>query len=381
MNILHICAYTWSIGGPARVIHDLATVTVAAGHQLTILSPMSPGDELYPAPPGVRVVPVQRTPPISRVFREFSVELYRFLRMHLREYDLVHCHGLWHFGTLAPFLLDRRVAKVVTIHGVLDRWAVGHHQWKKQIMDVLAQKRLLKRADLIHLISPDEEADLRRYLGYSHPHVIFIPNGIPTADFDHLPPRGTFRQQLGLTSGQPMILFMSRLHSKKGLDILLDAFARYARQHPDVQLVLAGPDDGYQATAEAFIREHQLTNQVKLVGMLTGEVKRAALADADLFVLPSYSEGFSIAVLEAMAAGVACLVSDRVGFEGAIRECNAACLTDTTAEAIERNLERLLSDSAFRQQLAQAGQALVRQRYDIDTVANQLLTAYQTIKK
>ncbi|MEZ0609191.1 glycosyltransferase [Fibrella sp. WM1] len=379
MKILHICAYTWSIGGPARVIYDHAAVAVAQGHQIDILSPLSPGDTLYPAPDGARVFPMYRTPPISRFFREFSVDLYRFLKAHLHDYDLVHCHGLWHFGSIAPFLLDKRVAKVVTIHGVLDRWAVQHNQWKKTIMDVLMQKRLLERADLIHLISPDEQDDLLRYLGHRHPRVVLIPNGIPTADFAQLPPRGTFRQQFGLTAEQPMILFMSRLHVKKGLDILLDGFAQYARQHPDTQLVLAGPDDSYQATAEAFIREHQLGNQVKVVGMLTGEAKKAALADADLFVLPSYSEGFSMAVLEAMAAGVACLVSDRVGFEQAIRETNAACLTDTTAGAVAQNLDKVLSDATYRRQIAQNGQQLVRQRYDINTVARQLLAAYESV--
>ena len=378
MRILNICAYTWAIGGPARIIFDHAGVATRRGHQVDILSPLSPGDELYPAPAGVRVIPVLRTTPISRVFREYSTPLYQFLRTHIREYDVVHCHGIWHFGSLAPFLLDDTVTKVITIHGLLDKWAIRHSYWKKKLLSVVLQKRLLRRADLIQINNTDEQQDLLRYLGQQHPHVVLIPNGIPMEEFQTLPPPGTFRGQHGIGANQTMILFMSRLNIKKGLDLLLPAFAQYARRHPDARLVLAGPDDGYQAAAEAFMAENNLTDRIKLVGMLTGETKKAALADADVFVLPSYSEGFSMAVLEAMAAGVPAVVSDRVGFGEVIRQTGAACLTDLTPDGVLASLEKVLTDAPYRQQIRAAGQALVRQQYTIEVVADQLLAAYQT---
>lgn len=379
MRILNICAYTWSIGGPARIIYDHAGVAIQRGHQVDILSPMSPGDELYPAPAGVQVIPVLRTPPLSRVFREYSAPLYRYLTDHIHEYDIVHCHGIWHFGSLAPFLIDQSVTKVVTIHGLLDKWAIRHSYWKKKLLSIVLQKRLLNRADLIQINNTDERSDLLRYLGRQHPNVVIIPNGIPMADFETLPTPGTFRRQHGILATQPLILFMSRLNIKKGLDLLLPAFRQYAERHPDALLVLAGPDDGYQATAEAFIRDNNLTNRVKLVGMLMDDDKKAALADADVFVLPSYSEGFSMAVLEAMAAGTPAIVSDRVGFGDVIRETGAACLTDLTSDSVLASLEKVLHDNNYRDQLRQAGQALVRQRYDIQVVADQLLNAYQTV--
>ena len=137
MRILNICAYTWAIGGPARIIYDHAGVAVQRGHQVDILSPMSPGDDLYPAPEGVRVIPVLRTLPISRVFREYSAPLYQYLKAHIHEYDIVHCHGIWHFGSLAPFLLDKSVKKVITIHGLLDKWAIRHNYWKKKLLTIM----------------------------------------------------------------------------------------------------------------------------------------------------------------------------------------------------------------------------------------------------
>ena len=381
MRILNICAYTWAIGGPARIIYDHAGVAVRRGHQVDILSPLSPGDDLYPAPDGVTVIPVLRTPPVSRVFREYSAPLYTYLKAHIHEYDIVHCHGIWHFGSLAPFLLDKQVAKVVTIHGLLDKWAIRHSYWKKKLLSVVLQKRLLNRADLIQINNDDEHGDLLRYLGHQHPNVVQIPNGIPMADFAQLPAPGTFRRQHGIPPTQPLILFMSRLNIKKGLDLLLPAFAQYAKRHPDALLVLAGPDDGYQAEAEAFIKQNNLAEKVKLVGMLTGDDKKAALADADVFVLPSYSEGFSMAVLEAMASGTPAIVSDRVGFGEVIRETGAACLTELTPVGVLASLEKVLHNEPYRRQISQTGQALVRQRYDIEVVADQLLAAYQTVLK
>ena len=255
--------------------------------------------------------------------------------------------------------------------------AIRHHYWKKKLLSIVLQKRLLNRADLIQINNTDEEGDLLRYLGYRHPNVAIIPNGIPMAEFDVLPPKGQFRATHGIPAEQPMILFMSRLNIKKGLDLLLPAFRDYLVRHPDTRLVLAGPDDGYQATTEAFIRDNNLENSVTLVGMITGDDKKAALADADVFVLPSYSEGFSMAVLEAMAAGTPAIVSDRVGFGEVIRETGAACLTDLTPESVTASLERVLDDNAYRAQIRQTGQTLVRERYDIHVVADQLLAQYQ----
>ncbi len=380
MRILTICAYTWEAGGPSKVIFDHAEVALRYGHQITILSPISAGEKPYAVPHGARLILCQRTPVISRFFREFSGELYRYLQQHIGEYDIIHCHGLWHFGVLAPFFLDQQVAKVVTIHGVLDRWVYAHNRWKKRIIDMLAQKTFLRRADLIHLYNPDERDDLLRYLGYGHPNTVIIPNGIRLGDFANLPPKGQFRQAFGLPAHHKMVLFMSRLNAKKGLDLLLPAFRDYVCKHPDTVLVLAGGDDGYADTARQFIGQNNLSDSIRMVGLLTGDTKKAALADADLFALPSYSEGFSMAVLEAMAAGTPVLVSDRVGFGDTIRQHEAGgVVDDLTVESVRAGLERLLENDALRQRISQNALVLLRTHYDIDIVAKQLLAEYAKV--
>ncbi len=358
------------------MIYDHTQYAVSQGHQVDILSPMSEGDELYPAPAGSRVIACRRNEWISRFFREVSLDLYHYLRKHAGEYDIIHCHGLWHFASVTPFLLDHRVPKVLTIHGVLDAWARKQSAWKKNLVDALIQKKLVMRADLIHILNEDERQDVERYLGRPHPRIVLIPNGIRVQDFSGLPPGGKFREQLGLPDDKKLVLFMSRINSKKGLDLLLPAFRDYCARHDDAVLVLAGSDDGYLAQTQAFIRENGLDRQILLAGMVTGETKLNAFADADAFVLPSYSEGLSMAVLEAMAAGVPTVVSDRVGLGREVGRTQAACLTDLKPDAVREGIEQVLHDPAYAETLSRNARRLVETRYDISIVSERLLQEY-----
>lgn len=381
MKILNICAYTWAIGGPARIIYDHTTVVLRQGHQVDILSPADPTDKIYPAPEGARVIVCKRTQPISRIFPEFSIEAWQYLRQHIHEYDVVHCHGIWHFGSVAPFLFKNQVPKAITIHGLLDKWALHHGLWKKQLFGWLFQKRFLKRADLIQINNHDELNDLYQFLGFQHPNVAIIPNGMQLDELTTLPPKGSFREPFGLPSDKKLVLFMGRLNIKKGLDLLLPAFQRYLQQYDDALLILAGPDDGYKAETERFISDSKLQDKMRMVGMLTDNVKKAALADATVFALPSYSEGFSIAALEAMTAGVPALVSDRIGFDGTVAEYHAAHETPLTIEGVHEGLVKMLQNPEYAQQCAQNAQKMVWQLYDINIVASDLAKEFVKIAR
>lgn len=383
MRILNICAYTWAIGGPARIIYDHTTEVVRQGHEVDILSPMTPGEKSYPVPDGARLIECARTTPFSNIYREFSIDMYRYLKKHIHEYDVVHMHGIWHFGSLAPFLVPNKAIKVITIHGLLDKWAVAHSKWKKDIVTLLYQKRLLGKADLIQINNTDEEEDVIRYLGYRPKNMVIVPNGMKLDEYNRssLPEQGIFRQKHGIRPDQQLVLFMGRLNVKKGLDLLLPAFQKVHQQLPDAILILAGPDDGYKAETEDFIRKHHLGDRIKLVGMLTDTFKKEALSDADLFVLPSYSEGFSIAVLEAMTSGVPALVSDRVGFGDYIARYKAAYLAPLTSDGVADGLLKILQDKAYSAELAKRAHEMVVENFDIKVVANQLLEEYKKVQK
>ena len=381
MKILNICAYTWAIGGPARIIYDHTTEVLRQGHQVDILSPMTPGEKSYPVPAGARLIECKRSKPVSKFFNEFSVELYSYLKQHLSEYDIVHMHGIWHFGSLAPFLVPNHVAKVITIHGLLDRWAIDHSKWKKKIVSTLYQKRLLGKADLIQINNTDEEQDVLHYLGYRPKNMVIVPNGMKVSDYVNLPDKGIFRKKQDLSDTHQIVLFMGRLNIKKGLDLLLPGFEKIHKEVPEAILILAGPDDGYKEETENFIRKHQLADRIRMVGMLTDGDKKEAFSDANLFVLPSYSEGFSIAVLEAMTCKVPTVVSDRVGFGDYIKKYHAAHLTPLTIDGVAEGILKILQQPSYADELRKRAYTMVTENFDISVVANQLLEEYKKIKK
>jgi glycosyltransferase involved in cell wall biosynthesis len=172
---------------------------------------------------------------------------------------------------------------------------------------------------------------------------------------------------------------MSRLNIKKGLDLLLPAFQQYSAQHNDAVLVLAGPDDGYETPAKAFVKENQMIDNVLFTGMLTGDQKLEALQGSDVFVLPSYSEGFSIAVLEAMASHLPCIVSDKVGFAEYIVDYQAATLTDTTVQSLSSCIEKVLLNEPERIHQSQNAYKMLSENFAIEVIAQKMLAAYHDL--
>lgn len=380
VKILNICAYSWDIGGPPKIIYDHAVEQIKLGAEVTILTPITEGQKLYALPEGAKIVVCKRHW-LAKLWAEFSPELFFWIKKHGNEYDVIHIHGLWHFAGLAPYLAGVKTPKCVTIHGLLDRWALANGYWKKKLFGTLFQKSVLDKTELIQINNLDEKNDLQNFLGHTHPNVKIVPNGMNLRNFEKLPEKGIFKEKYNIPKDKKLILFLSRINIKKGLDLLLPAFKTILAKRNDCILVLAGPDDGYLSETERFIETESLQESIKLVGMLVGEDKLAAFADADIFVLPSHSEGFSIATLEALVSGIPSLLSDRVGFGESIRESNAAHLVELNPESIINGLTKMLDDEKYCELLANNGKALVKEKYDIELVAKNLFEEFKKIAK
>ena len=169
---------------------------------------------------------------------------------------------------------------------------------------------------------------------------------------------------------------MGRLHKKKGLELLLRAWARLASQFTDWVLVVAGPDRGFETTVRRLIQELGLVQSVILTGNLQGESKREALGAAEVFVLPSFSEGFSMAVLEAMACSLPVLLTPECNFPEAAAS-GAAVEVEATVRGTEAGLRRLLSlGDTERQKMGRSARTLIAARYTWDRVAEQTMQLY-----
>jgi glycosyltransferase involved in cell wall biosynthesis len=203
-----------------------------------------------------------------------------------------------------------------------------------------------------------------------------IPNGIHLPDFDSLPPSSLFRDAFPETRDKRIALFMARLHVKKGLEHLLRAWARLHRGLPEWQLVVAGPDCGFGHQAKEIVETLSLSRSVTFTGNLRGEMRLAALAAAQAFLHPSFSEGFSMAVLEALACRLPVLITPGCNFrEAAV--AGAAIEVSPDTESTAEGLNQLLAaDAEQLRAMGQLGRALIERKYTWDRVAEQTLELY-----
>ena len=173
-----------------------------------------------------------------------------------------------------------------------------------RLCDLAFQARLLREATLIHYTTAQEAADAAPYTG--NPHRAVIALGVNPASYDHLPSRAEFDSHYPQARGRKTVLYFGRLHRKKRLDLVIGAVAALVREGHDLHLLIAGSDDGVEAQCRALVRDEGLSDRATFTGLLVGEGKRVAFGGADVFVLPSMTENFGIAVAEAAAGGFHC---------------------------------------------------------------------------
>jgi glycosyltransferase involved in cell wall biosynthesis len=259
---------------------------------------------------------------------------------------------------------------------MLDPWSLAQKRWKKKLALALGYRAMLNRAAALHLLNADEQ-HLLAPLRLRSPGVV-LPNGVFLEEIDPLPPPSAFAQSYPALADKPYVLFISRLHYKKGLDYLAEAFRLVAGRRPEARLVVAGPDDGARADFERRVSGPELAGRVLLVGPLYGAAKWAALAGAACFCLPSRQEGFSVAVLEAMACRTPAVVSEACHFPE-VAEAGAGAVVPLDAERIADALDGFLGDPDARRRAGEAGRRLVETQSTWPAVAARSLELYRSL--
>ena len=381
MKALHVTASMspeW--GGPVKVATELTAalarlgvhceIATATGHRVGICDADTPSG-----------VPVHRfeTGLPARLWPAYSGRLSGFLDEVTGGFDVVHAHEIWHYAGYAAFRAARKhnVPYVLTVHGALDQWRLRQKWLKKRVYQRLVQDNIINSADALHALTRAEEAQFRE-LGYET-DVFVAPNGVALGPSPGLPDTSGLLAKYPQFRGKRVILFLGRLHIIKGLDVLARAFAAITDEYPDCALLVVGPDeDGSQGRMEAILREAGILHRAVFTGMLTGDDKQAALECADLFVLPSHSEGFSAAVLEALAAGLPVVISGQCHFPE-VAESEAGFVVESRGEAVAAAMGRLLSDDALRLRMGRNGRKLVAERYTWAGVAESVYGVYRTL--
>ncbi len=386
MKILHVIdSLDPRCGGPPAVVLRLAAAQRLLGHKVSILTYASPGADRRIADslkgiPGIDEVPVHSLDRESNfVSRLIGLSAVRWMAANVRNWNVLHIHGVWDPVVRASASAARRqrVPYVMVPHASLDPWAMRQtpgKRLKKALAMTVQIRGLLNDTAFVHSLNNAESAGIRA-AGVTAALEI-IPNGIFLEEISNKPAPGCFRAKFPELGSKPFILFLSRLHFKKGLDHLVAGFAMAHNLVPALQLVIAGPDEGERARVCADAAARGLSRDVHIVGPLYGVEKYEALVDACAFCLPSRMEGFSIAILEALAFECTVIISPQCNFPE-VAANNAGLEVPLETSAIGEAMARLANNDDLRSRLAQRGGDLVRQNYTWAVIAEQTLTRYR----
>ncbi len=374
-------------GGPSQMVLGLSQALAQEEIEVTLITTNSNGDTGQ-APldvplateieqDGYKIIYFPCSP-----FRryKFSLPLLQWLGKNAKNYDLAHIHALFSPVSTAAATICRnqKLPYIMRPLGTLDPADLQKKKLLKKIYGLLLEKPNLAGASAIHFTSQEEAKVSERY-GTNTPDLV-IPLGVNLPD--ELPSLGKMRQELNITSDTPIILFMSRIDPKKGLDLLIPALQTLQQEDINFHFVLAGnnpQDPNYETRIIEKIKLSVLNSITTITGFVTGENKLSLLQDAAIFVLPSYYENFGIAVAEAMAIGTPVVISDQVHIWQEIQSADAGWVCSCELPQLTQTLRQVLQHPASWQKKGINARNLVEKNYSWNAIAKTMREAYQEI--
>jgi glycosyltransferase involved in cell wall biosynthesis len=383
MKVLIVIPYLASVyGGTSKVVKDIARAISNLSVEVDLIATDANGCDKLDVPLETWVqennYKVRYFPCIHKYDLIFSLSLLNWLCQNINKYDLIHIHTVFSPLVLVVYWICQfyRVPYIVTPHGMLEPWALSHKAWKKKIYFNFLEKPALQQASTVHFVA-SSEANSAKDFGLNR--VAVIPNGVNWEELERLPHPDIFYDRFPQTKNKTSILFLGRIDPKKGLDLLATAFAIAHRQFPETHLIVAGPDSiGFLPTAQRYFTESGCLNAVTFTGMLAGSCKLAALAATDIYVAPSYSEGFSISVLEGMGSGLPCVITTGCNFPEA-EIAQAAYVVRIDAKVIADALIKCLTNPQQAKAMGDRSREFISQNYTWQQSAVKLLEIYQKI--
>jgi glycosyltransferase involved in cell wall biosynthesis len=308
----------------------------------------------------------------------FSPRLQPWLKENLERFDGLVIHGLWQCHSYGSYrVVHERKPYVVFPHGMLDPYfkrAFPVKHVKKQVYWLAREYRVLRDARAVCFTTAMERDAAVSTFWPQRWHAVVASLGTSAPVGDRALQREVFLSRYPALRSRRFFLFLSRIHTKKGCDLLLAALARLSAAHPELDLVMAGPDEeGLQAQLEAQAKRLGIDRRVHWTGMLSGDLKWGAFYAAEAFVLPSHQENFGVAVVEALACEVPVLISDKVNISPEIVQDQAGIVNEDTAEGTYRSMTALLAmGPEERQRMVANGLACFQARYEMRSTARVL---------
>ena len=389
MKILQMISYfypAWTYGGPGVLIYNLSRSLINKKHQVTVYSTDVFNDKRRRNGTDNNALAGKkfnyyffRT--ISNRFSFatkffFSPGIIIKLFREIRSFDVIHIHEFFTPNVIITAALACIFRKpfLISAHGTLDKIRIKNRFYLKRLFMQIFGKFIIKKASAF-IAATNSEIDEYRDLGVSSGKIYFVPNGIDLSVFTRQKIKSKFRNNWRIAPNEIVILYLGRIHSLKGLAYLLEAFRGLKVKLP-VRLVIAGSDDGFQKELKKMIEEKKINNVI-FTGLIAGSEKMAAYRECDIFVYPSPSEGFSIAVLEAAAGGLPLIITKGCKFPDVVKyKAGIVCRYDI--KDITASLKRVVNNASLRKRMGQNAIKLVK-KYDINLMAAALEKIYKNL--
>jgi len=391
MRILVITPYYYPAliyGGPSFSVYYLVQGLAEAGAQVKVLTTNANGNRKLDIPLRERVlvggVPTEYHP-LSPFFTKryfYSHSLKKSIVSQIHNFDLVHIQGTFVYPTLIAAKESWLAGKpfIITPRGAWDPWSLRQKRLKKKLYFEVFERRWINRAVAIHYTT-EAEKRLANRLGLKVPGFV-VPNPVFLEPLESEDAPLKFRKYWGIPENAPVILFLGRIHPKKGVGLLFSAFADLRRSLPEAWLIIAGPDgEGFTNHYKKLAASLGVSDHIVWTGLVSGSEKTACYYAADIFVLPSHQENFGMAVAEAMLCELPVLISPGVNLANFVLKYGAGEVIPLNNRLWTIKIIEWLKNDERRKSAGKYGNKAAKKAFSIDSVARQMINIYLKILK
>ena len=343
------------------------------GHEVTIITTDFEFDKEYTKSiKGVNVIPFKCIANLALFL--YSPSMKKWLKTNIKDFDIIHMHNFRSYQNVVTHHYAKKCAipYILQARGSLPR--IMEKQRLKKLYDWVWGNKILRDASKVIALT-ETEAEQYKRMSVNEDKIELVPNGIDLSEYENLPKRGEFRRKYRIKDDEKIILSLGRIHKIKGIDLLVRAFADLTKRLDNVKLVIVGPDDGFLSNLKKQIKDLKIEDRILITGPLYGENKLKAFVDTDVYVLPSFYETFSNTVLEALACGTPVILTDRCGIADYVKKIG--CVVEYDKDKLKHAITKILTDKGLRGKFGKEGIRVVREKFGLDRIVEQLENIYK----
>lgn len=388
MKILQVVPYfypAWSYGGPAKLVFDTSKYFASQGHQVTVYtSDAYDIDSRMPEDKKIKNVPNLMVYYFKNLFNKQTYiynifctpGLFFTSLWQVPQFDVIHLHDFYTPHNVWIGILAKLFSKpiVLSVHGCLESARISQRSLFKKVFLAVGGTWLLQSADKV-IATSQNEVDAYIEYGVSRKKIALLGHGVDPQEFASTLSKTQARKKWKLPQQNVVITFLGRIHKIKGLDLLVAAVGQL--KSTGVSIVIAGSDDGFLFKLKSLIKKSGLKN-ISLIGTCFGKDKADLFKASDIFVYPSYSEGFSLGILEAGAAGLPLVITTGCHFPE-VQQTGSGLVVRPSATALANALQKMIDQPALRKRASEDVIKMVNERYSMSAIGNSLLRIYSSI--